>query len=144
MLATPMLYLLTRSAWLAMSGQCGSSSGDVVVTRRKTKNSVDGETKVQLCRDALLVRLALPQIVLASMAFTSFHVQIITRLSAGYPLWYLVLSSEVLNTSSMQGSLDRGSTWGFDRQRLAKWTVRWMVVYGLVQGALYASFLPPA
>jgi phosphatidylinositol glycan class V len=144
MLATPMLYLLTRSAWIAMTGQCNAPSGDVVVTKRKTKNSVDGEAKVQLHRDALLIRLALPQLALAAMALTSFHVQIVTRLSSGYPLWYLVLASEVLSTSSVKSGLETRSFWSFDRQRLSQWTVRYMAIYGLVQATLFASFLPPA
>jgi phosphatidylinositol glycan class V len=144
MLATPMLYLLTRSAWMAMTGQCNASSGDIAVSKKKTKNNVDGEAKIQLHRDALLVRLALPQLALASMALTSFHVQIITRLSCGYSLWYLVLANEVVSASSVKSSLDERSFWKFDRQRQAKWTVRWMVIYGLVQGVLFASFLPPA
>jgi phosphatidylinositol glycan class V len=144
MLATPMLYLLTRSAWLVMTGRCSSSSADATVIKRKTKNSVDTDANVQSHRDALLVRLALPQIALAIMALTSFHVQIITRLSSGYPLWYMVLASEVLSTSSTKNGLRRRSLLDFDTQRLAKWTVRWMAIYGLVQGALFASFLPPA
>jgi phosphatidylinositol glycan class V len=144
MLATPMLCLLTRSAWLALSGQCSSPSTEATVTKKKPKNSVEPYTKAQLHRDALLVRLALPQLALAASALTSFHVQIVTRLSSGYPLWYLVLANEVLSTSSKKSGLSSRSLLDFDTQRLAKWTVRWMVIYGLVQGTLFASFLPPA
>jgi phosphatidylinositol glycan class V len=145
MLAAPMLYLLTRSTWFALTGNC-SSSGNVAVTanKKKPKNRLAGESKAQLHRDAILVRLALPQLALASLAFTSFHVQIITRLSSGYPLWYMVLANEVLSTEETSKGSGKKSFLDFDRQRLAKWTVRWMVIYAFVQGALFASFLPPA
>ncbi|OAP59664.1 hypothetical protein AYL99_06962 [Fonsecaea erecta] len=74
-----------------------------------------------------LLSLALPQLVLAVLALTSYHVQIITRLSSGYPLWYIWLATE-LQTEPKRSSV----------------VIRWMVIYGLVQAGLYASFLPPA
>jgi phosphatidylinositol glycan class V len=76
---------------------------------------------------AVLRRLALPQIVLAVLAFTSFHVQVVNRLSSGYVLWYLYIARSVL-----QGD------------RYAVWAVRLMIMYAMVQASLFAAFLPPA
>ena len=42
-------------------------------------------------------RLALPQLILAGLALTSYHVQIITRQSSGYPYWYIWLAAQHQN-----------------------------------------------
>ena len=75
----------------------------------------------------IIATLALPQLVLAILALTSYHVQIITRLSSGYPLWYIWLAVKLQ-----------------DEPKMAAGVVRWMVLYGLIQAGLYACFLPPA
>lgn len=74
-----------------------------------------------------VVALALPQLLIAVLALTSYHVQIITRLASGYPLWYIWIASQMES-----------------RAQMTKTTIRWMVVYALVQAGLYAGFLPPA
>ena len=71
--------------------------------------------------------LALPQLLLAILAFTSYHVQIITRISSGYPLWCIWLASKAT-----------------DEPKRVTVVIRWMIIYALVQAGLYASFLPPA
>ncbi len=76
---------------------------------------------------ALVQSAAVTQVVLAVLAFTSYHVQIITRLSSAYPLWYWWVA----------GLLVRGDKTGGR-------VVVFMVVYAVVQGVLFASFLPPA
>lgn len=75
----------------------------------------------------IVTSLALPQLVLAVLALTSYHVQIITRISSGYPLWYIWLAFKLQ-----------------DRPRRASLVIRWMVIYALIQAGLYACFLPPA
>jgi phosphatidylinositol glycan class V len=134
LLAAPMLYVMTRSASLAIVGRCDGKLA------RKTEKPVERKQIVKTDathgiaikeRDALLFRLALPQLTLAVLALTSFHVQIITRISSGYPLWYLVLAWEITDGN-------------VNEIRMARWTVRWMVMYALIQGVLFASFLPPA
>lgn len=82
----------------------------------------------------MLTRLAVPQGLLAVMAFTSYHVQIINRISSGYPLWYwyLVTSPVDLSSSSLKQS------------RILVAAVYSMVAYALIQGVLFGSFLPPA
>lgn len=78
---------------------------------------------------SLLWVLAIPQLVLALLALTSYHVQIITRISSGYPLWYIWLAARICSNSSLGTS---------------KAIFRWMVLYATIQAGLYASFLPPA
>jgi len=85
---------------------------------------------------AVMRRLALPQIVLATLALTTYHVQIITRLSSGYPVWYWWLASLIADDAEF-------AVFG-KHFRPAKSIVRWMVIYAFVQGGLFASFLPPA
>lgn len=81
-------------------------------------------------------QLAIPQLVLAVAATTNFHVQIINRLSSGYPLWYMVVARWVTN----RGATPRGEKDG----AYSQWAVRGMVMYAIVQGMLFAGFLPPA
>lgn len=91
------------------------------------RSSMDAVFKQMPQNDqGLVLRLAVPQLVLAVLAFFNMHVQIITRLSSGYPLWYLWLAQEMRSDET------------------ASYWVQFMVIYGMVQGGLYASFLPPA
>lgn len=80
--------------------------------------------------------IAIPQLVLSGLALTSYHVQIITRLSSGYPVWYLWLTSIILEDRKL-------NLLGRER-RLGRIFLRWIVLYALIQGGLFASFLPPA
>ena len=80
-------------------------------------------------------RLAIPQVLLAGLALTTYHVQIVTRIGSGYPLWYWWLASKVIGKDSIKLA-------GWDIP--AKAVVRWMVIYACLQGALFAAFLPPA
>ena len=76
----------------------------------------------------ILRNLAVSQLLLTMLTLTTAHVQIITRISSAYPicLWYLATQLRE-GTSPLAGN-----------------AVRVMVIYGIVQGGLYASFLPPA
>ncbi|RDW60492.1 DUF409 domain protein [Aspergillus mulundensis] len=85
----------------------------------------------------LLTQLAIVQLILATMALTSYHVQIINRISSGYPLWYWYIAWQALGTS------DRSSfRIKYSSQFMV--IVQAMVMYGLIQGVLFGSFLPPA
>ncbi|KAK3901877.1 glycosyltransferase [Staphylotrichum tortipilum] len=88
-----------------------------------------GDAKpAEAARLAALVRsAAATQVLLAVLAFTSYHVQIITRLSSAYPLWYWWVAALLARGDKMGGR-----------------AVVFMVVYACVQGALFTSFLPPA
>lgn len=86
--------------------------------------AVDGESGRLL---ALIRSTAAAQVLLAVLAATTYHVQIITRISSGYPVWHWWLA----------GRLVQGDKTG---SRI----VMFMVIYASIQGALFASFLPPA
>lgn len=84
----------------------------------------------------MLFRLAVPQGLLAIMALTSYHVQIINRISSGYPLWYWWLVSTAMD--GLQGTPKSQS------RSLLSIATQAMVGYALIQGVLFGSFLPPA
>ncbi|KAH4006228.1 GPI mannosyltransferase 2 [Parastagonospora nodorum] len=80
--------------------------------------------------------LALPQFVLAVAAIVSFHVQIVNRLASGYPTWYLMVATWLVDDSA---------TSSYSKpQRQSRWIVRGMISYAIAQGMLFANFLPPA
>ncbi|KIH91243.1 phosphatidylinositol glycan, class V [Sporothrix brasiliensis 5110] len=121
LLATPMLLIMTRSGldlWQAAS---------------KTKNDANKKQEHEgtlAPRIApLLQSMAASQLLLAFMAFTSYHVQIVSRLSTAYPVWYWWLAQGLS---------------GGPRSRLAGRLVVFIVMYASIQGMLFASFLPPA
>jgi phosphatidylinositol glycan class V len=93
----------------------------------------------QTPQDAMLIRLAMPQLVLAVLTLTSFHVQIITRISSGYPLIYIFIASSLIDIRGGRSKWVSGGS--IDYPQLI---TRWMVVYAIVQGGLFATFLPPA
>lgn len=76
-----------------------------------------------------VVTLAVIQTLIATLAITSFHVQIISRLSSGYPVWYWWMASSLSSDKS---------------RKVASRIVVFMVMYASIQGGLFASFLPPA
>lgn len=85
----------------------------------------------------LLAAFSLPQLALAALAVTNFHVQIVNRISSGYPVWYLAIASGLDHTSELHSIAIASNT-------LSKSIFRLIIIYVVVQGALYASFLPPA
>lgn len=76
------------------------------------------------------------QFVLSVLAFTNFHVQIVTRLSSGYPIWYWWLASGLLRSKS---TVQAGKSPNY-----FVLVARWIVMYATIQAGLFASFLPPA
>ncbi|KAF1911206.1 GPI mannosyltransferase 2 [Ampelomyces quisqualis] len=80
--------------------------------------------------------LALPQLVLAVTATTTFHVQIVNRLASGYPTWYMMVATWLVQDRQELNNA---------RFRLQhQWVVRGLLVYAMSQGILFANFLPPA
>lgn len=98
LLAAPMLYLLIRSCLFHVASST----------------------------EAQRLLIAMPQLVLALLAITNYHVQVITRLASGYPLLYIWLAEQISKSAR------------------PNWTVRYFIIYGLIQAGLFASFLPPA
>lgn len=89
-----------------------------------------GGSPVDGARLRLVVRsMVFAQVLLVGLAITNYHVQIITRLSSGYPAWYWWVAACLRSPKTR----DVGSG-----------LVVFMVMYALIQAVLFASFLPPA
>lgn len=127
-LAAPMLVLLDTTASDALRKS-------FLVSNKATK------PEERLFTD-IMARFALPQLILTVLATTSFHVQIINRVSSGYPVWYIWVAVAL----HQDGELNLASTSKVMKMlgEKSEWIVRGMVVYAVVQGGLYASFMPPA
>lgn len=82
----------------------------------------------------MLIRLAVPQGLLAVLALTSYHVQIVNRISSGYPVWYWFIAF-----SAMDSLQDHRKG-----HRYLSLAAQAMVGYALIQAVLFGSFLPPA
>ena len=75
----------------------------------------------------VLHNMAVTQLLLTLYTLTTAHVQIISRISSAYPVWLWYGAS----------LLQKGDV-------LAPGVTRYMVMYAVIQGGLFASFLPPA
>lgn len=128
-MAAPMLWLLVSTS-VTILREVSYSPAAKGPTRPSGVSNC-GETDARFCDFPQLV---IPQLVLAVAATTNFHVQIINRISSGYPVWYLVVAKWLLD--------EREGT--AKKTIYSKWTVRGMVMYALIQGMLFAGFLPPA
>lgn len=73
--------------------------------------------------------LAIPQLILACLSITNYHVQVITRLSSGYPLWCLWLAAGLGEQT---------------RAKAARGLVVFLVMYASIQAVLFSYFIPPA
>lgn len=116
LLAMPMLYLLIKSG-LEFIWRPLSLANEPSITGTSSRQAM------------LLQAMASSQLILAVLAITNYHIQIITRISSGYPLWYWWLTGLIIDSKT--------STVGSN-------IVRFMVMYATIQGVLFASFLPPA
>ncbi|PYH79177.1 GPI mannosyltransferase 2 [Aspergillus uvarum CBS 121591] len=133
-LAAPMLAILLASGWQALTGELRSS---LELPCAKVEKLRDSPQQARVT-DRLLRSLAVPQVVIAVLTFFNHHVQIITRMASGYPIWYVWVACLLLQ----RGSGNVLDDWY--RRGSGRVIVNYMVVYALVQGVLYASFLPPA
>ena len=126
-----MLYIQLRSGIWALQGRLNSETS----VNKGNQEKIDLSPRLRIDR-TVARNIAMPQIALAALALTSYHVQIITRLSSGYPVWYWWVAS--LTVENQKIALT-GREWG-----TAMVISRWMIIYAIVQGGLFASFLPPA
>lgn len=115
LLAAPILTTMFYSTLVAVRGQIGQSSS-------ACWSLVPGHTAI---RQSIVLRIAIPQGILAVMALTNLHVQIINRICSGYPVWYWFLAA-------------LGGTRAFSIG------VQAMALYAGIQAVLFGSFLPPA
>jgi phosphatidylinositol glycan class V len=132
LIAAPMLWLLSSSSVTVLRDLTYQSTAESN-TRQKSESATTTVNEPRLCA---FPHLALPQLVLAVTAATNYHVQIINRISSGYPIWYLVVASWIVGREKTTG--------GGTKDKYSEWTIRLMVVYSIVQGILFAAFLPPA
>ncbi|KAL1839451.1 hypothetical protein VTJ49DRAFT_1489 [Mycothermus thermophilus] len=138
LLAAPMLTVLGVSGMAQLRGELVPLSSTTAAP--KSAPSEEKSAKISSQRSptssssiqSLLTAAAAAQVLLAVLAFTSYHVQIITRLSSGYPLWYWWLAGKLVQKSTHKDAI------------LANRVVTFAVAYAAVQGGLFASFLPPA
>ncbi|KAI9675521.1 MAG: ER membrane glycoprotein subunit of the GPI transamidase complex-like protein [Trizodia sp. TS-e1964] len=96
LLSAPMLLILTSSGLHAIRGKLNVGSGrttDIAEPKSSaflnanTPTEQDGQTK-------FVQSLASTQLFLAALAITTYHVQIITRISSGYVVWRMEISSD--------------------------------------------------
>lgn len=128
-----MLFIMISSGlWIwSLDENAGKlTSEEAKAFRDPAKNSWMSPVGMALTR-----RLAVPQCLLGILALTTYHVQIITRLSSGYPLWYWWLASNIVDERPLKLG---------ERSIPMKVVVRWMVLYALIQAGFFAAFLPPA
>ncbi|KAL2798406.1 GPI mannosyltransferase 2 [Aspergillus keveii] len=128
LLATPMLLILFLSSLWALGAQISPGSSGTTLKTCSTLFSSPASS--------LLTQLAIAQFILTVMAVTSYHVQIVNRISSGYPLWYWYLVWRALGTSD--------TTQSAKNRTQILFVVQLMVAYALVQAVLFGSFLPPA
>ena len=86
----------------------------------------------------LLIRFTIPQTLIALTCLFVAHVQIVTRLSSAYPVWYWWLAIELLDYVS-----ENPTSQGWKRT-LPWFYSRWTIIYGVIQTGLFAEMLPPA
>jgi len=137
LLAAPMLYIMVQSAVWGWTMAPGPRMRTPVNVKRPNElsNSVPPDIWLNATRE-IVRRLALPQFILAVLALTSYHVQVINRISSGYPVWYWWLATMIVDPHETQVL---GRKWN-----TAKVGLRWMVLHATIQGGLFSSFLPPA
>ncbi|PPJ50252.1 hypothetical protein CBER1_04871 [Cercospora berteroae] len=138
-LAIPMLGVLVYTGYVALNK---AELNSLIAPARTAQNDrAPGKSNDDGLFRHIMSRFALPQLVLALLALTSFHVQIINRISSGYPVWYIVLAV-IIQDDNKAMKVDGGAV-RFIR-RHAQSLVRLSVMYAVIQGGLYASFMPPA
>ncbi|KAI9375286.1 GPI mannosyltransferase 2 [Aspergillus egyptiacus] len=129
LIASPMLLILFLSCFWAFSADVPSLS---------TKTSSKASRVISPSSAApLLIQLAIAQFLLTTMAVTTYHVQIVNRISSGYPLWYWYLACQAVGIPD-----DTRSKIKYSARFLV--IVQCMMIYALVQATLFGSFLPPA
>lgn len=144
LIALPMLSLLSLTALTCLSVR------QMPAKYQSSSSSRSNELVTRQSPSPIAFRqMALPQLALAILALTNFHVQIINRISSGYPLWYIVLAIAITTTEETPNGKTSGDAVlsgipYLSRRKTQQWIVRSMVMYAMIQGGLFASFLPPA
>lgn len=146
LIAAPTLMLLFSTAYMILFGQW-----PLAITKPAGKKG-SGESQGQTGGNGMILRaLAAPQLLLSVLCLTSFHVQIVNRISSGYPVWYIALAMFIVNKGerpvgnlTTPGLVSSVTSRTLSSAGSQKGLVRVMMLYGIIQAGLYASFLPPA
>lgn len=117
-LAAPMLFVMGKA------GKDLFFQGSMISSGHASASGLDSSRLVLVVRSMVFA-----QVLLVAMAFTSYHIQIITRLSSGYPAWYWWLAACLRSPKTMN---------------MGSGLVVFMIMYASIQAVLFASFLPPA
>lgn len=108
----------------------GKGGKDIFFQAAKIAPTPSSGSNVDGARLRLVVQsMAFAQVLLVGLSLTNNHVQIITRLSSGYPAWYWWVAACLRSPKTRQ---------------MGCGLVVFMVMYALIQAVLFASFLPPA
>ncbi|KAJ0337920.1 hypothetical protein COL922a_006233 [Colletotrichum nupharicola] len=125
------LDVLKRPSGLGRSptAEKGGTTGKRQSQSQSQATATGGAMTATGTREIVVLSLAASQVLLAVLAITTYHVQIITRIASGYAVWYWWVADCLLNPQ---------------KAALGRKVVTFFVMYGAIQGALFASFLPPA
>jgi len=133
LLASPMIMVMATSGAWALNVAPTQNTG--LLTDHTTSPAIQlgsqKDNKEVPANSPLLRSMAISQLMMTMLTLTSAHVQIITRISSGYPVWLWYLA---WHTASFRGK----------SLVVVDHLVSFMVIYAVVQGGLFASFLPPA
>ena len=120
LLATPVISVMVASGIWGLQHQR-------VETHNLSKGNTGEKHSIQNEADFPILRnLAVSQLLLTLPTFTTTHLQIISRLSSAYPVWMWFVSQSLVGGKSLSG----------------KSTIRISIMYSLMQGRAFASFLP--
>ena len=167
-LASPMLVILAYSGFSALSSLpflAPSASVPLRVRRQSSESEPSAARQLRELRQCA----AAVQLLLAAAALTSYHVQIITRLSSAYPVWYWWLADRLLDGAGREGGdrpgkgRGREGEEGFEaatsnqlrktrpkprgHRASSRWgvgVVTFSIMYSCIQASMFAFFLPPA
>ena len=124
-----MLFLLVVSGLLPFG-----NNNDMPKLHPQLMKEIREEDEKARPRIEMFRRMAVPQLILSFLVLITAHVQIINRLSSGYPLWHMFLALTI--------SKDEEDSPHLPKKRLSMSQIA--IMYALIQCALYANFLPPA
>jgi phosphatidylinositol glycan class V len=129
LVAAPMILV-----WLLSGLSLCSARGRVLCVSDIWKPGGGREGNLQTER--LLRSMALPQLIMAIAALGVYHVQIVNRLASAHPIWTIWLALHFTKRPRDRGDAGHQPRWHA--------LVRVMIMYGVVQAGLFASFMPPA
>ncbi|KAI5297093.1 ER membrane glycoprotein subunit of the GPI transamidase complex-like protein, partial [Ascosphaera atra] len=141
LLAAPMLATLIASTTIVFNRSTSAPKNDTPREQQQQQQQQHhSPPSSQTITSTYLLRLSIPQLILAVSALAIYHVQIINRIASGYPVWYWYIALLILSPSPASVA----DVPARKREKVARALVTAMVMYGLIQGVLYANSLPPA